>query len=347
MMDNILLKVLWVDDIPQTMFIDNAYKNGIDIDNVLCVDDGIRELQDQSKAWDAIILDANCKITGEEQEQPSLDALNKALFELVSIRPDVPWFVYTAGDYEGVEHLSFMVKKRPYDDHPFYQKPSEYKQLLEKLKSAVKYKDLYKVKEKYPAICTLYDDADFLNLLVSYEEGGLETDSSIPNRVREVLDWIMELLNKKGALPVLFSGTNLNECSVCLGMMTGFVPNHVQESFRFCVNIANEGSHKESRKLIRENKAPHLNKTLIGCLIDALHWCASLSNDVETLKKESIKSYTNNPNIRRYGQITKSSSGGVELKGNLILNEKSLNVGDLVACVKYKNFDRYIKLAYI
>ena len=90
-----MLKVLWVDDIPQQMFINNAYKDGVDIENVICVNDGINMLQDQTKAWDAIILDANCKIAGE-QEQASIDALKKALFELVNIRPDVPWFVRQA-----------------------------------------------------------------------------------------------------------------------------------------------------------------------------------------------------------------------------------------------------------
>lgn len=346
-MDNVLLKVLWVDDLPQNMFINNAYKNGVDIENVICVNEGIEKLQDKTKVWDAIILDANCKIKGEEQEQPSLDALKKALYELVNIRSEIPWFVYTAGDYEGVEHLSFMIKDRPYDTKPFYHKPSEYKELLSSIKIAVQNQHLYKIKEKYPDICAFYDDADFLNLLVDYEKGGIETDSNIPNRVREVLDWIMEQLNNKGALPVLFNGSNLNECSVCLGMMTKFVPSHVQESFRFCVNIANEGSHKESRRLIRENKAPFLNKTLIGCLIDAMQWCSTLSEDKESLKKDSINSYTANPNIRRYGEITKSSSGALQLNDTLVLNDKTLKIGDKVACVKYKNQDRYIKLAYI
>ena len=347
MMNEVMLKVLWVDDIPQNMFINNAYTNGVDIENVICVNDGIRQLQDHTKMWDAIILDANCKITGEEQEQPSLNALKKALFELVNIRPEVPWFVYTAGDYEGVEHLNFMIKNRPYDPKSFYHKPSEYKELLDNLKSAVEHQHLYKVREKYAPVCNFYDDADFLDLLVRYEKGGIETDSNIPNRVREVLDWIMGKLNKMGALPVLFNGTNLNECSVCLGMMSKFVPNHIQESFRFCVNIANEGSHMESRKLIRENKAPFLNKTLIGCLINAMNWCATLSDDIELLKKESLESYASNSNIRRYGQITKSASGNLQLDNIIIMNDKTLCVGDIVACVKYKNQDRYIKLAYI
>ena len=346
MNDNVMLKVLWVDDIPQQMFINNAYKDGVDIENVICVNDGINKLLDQTKAWDAIILDANCKIAGE-QEQASIDALKKALFELVNIRPDVPWFVYTAGDYEGLDKVEFLISDRPYDKKRFYQKPSEYKELLDSIKTAVKHQHLYKIKEKYSDICKFYDDADFLDLLVGYEEGGIETDSNIPNRVREVLDWLMGKLNKMGALPVLFNGTNLNECSVCLGMMTKFVPNHVQESFRFCVNIANEGSHMESRKLIRENKAPFLNKTLIGCLINAMNWCSSLSDDMELLKKESLESYTSNSNIRRYGEITKSPSGTLQLKDTLILNDKTLKVGDKVACVKYKNQDRYIMLAYI
>lgn len=44
-MDNVLLKVLWVDDLPQNMFINNAYKNGVDIENVICVNEGIEKLK--------------------------------------------------------------------------------------------------------------------------------------------------------------------------------------------------------------------------------------------------------------------------------------------------------------
>lgn len=346
-MDELQLEVLWIDDEPSESFVDEAFEEGINITNCTCVNEGINLLNDDSRVWDAIILDANCKITGNEVE-PDIEALYKGLRHLYKSQLNIPWFVYTAKSIDWSDNLRRAIndEERVWDDRDYYNKPSQRKDLFASIKKAAENKDNNSIRKKYASVCNFYKDADFLDLLVGFEKGGIETDSNIPNRVREVLDWIMEKLNNKCALPVLFNGTNLNECSVCLGMMTNFVPSHVQESFRFCVNIANEGSHKESRRLIRENKAPFLNKTLIGCLIDAMQWCATLSDDIESHKKESIESYTANPNIRRYGQITKSANGALQLKDCLVLNEKSLKVGDIVACVKYKNQDRYIKLAY-
>ncbi len=348
MEDIIKLNVLWVDDIPTEEFMNEAYEYGLDIIAAKSVQSGLKLLNDKTKLWDAIILDANCKLTDDEQEQPSLKALQEAIHQLVHMRTDILWFVYTGGDYEGVEHLEYMIKERPYDDRLYYEKPKQRFELFENIKKATSQKETILVKQKYPEVCNFYNDADFIKLLICFENGGIETDSNIPNRVREVLDMIMERLNFLGVLPVLFNNTNLNECSVCLGMMKGFIPTHIQESFRLCVNIANEGSHKESRKFIRENKAPFLNKVIIACLINIMHWCSSLSNDKEQLKRQSIQSYTSNKNIRRFGRVTKNAAGSLQLEGHLIINEPNVKDGDLVACVKYNNNqDRYIKLAYL
>lgn len=347
MEDRIKLNILWVDDIPNEEFMNEAYEYGLDIVSVKSVQSGLKFLNDKTKMWDAIILDANCKLTDDEQEQPSLKALQEAIHQLVHMRTDILWFVYTGGDYEGVEHLEYMIKKRPYDDRLYYEKPKQRYELFENIKKATAQKDAIIVKQKYAEICNFYSDADFIKLLVDFENGGVETDSNIPNRVREVLDMIMERLNSYGVLPVLFNNTNLNECSVCLGMMKGFIPTHIQESFRLCVNIANEGSHKESRRLIRENRAPFLNKVIIACLINILQWCSSLPNDKEQLKSQSIQSYSSNRNVRRLGRVFKNDTGKLQLGNVLIMNEQNVKEGDIVACVKYNNQDRYIKLAYL
>lgn len=348
-MENLIrLNVLWIDDTPSEEFMNQGYKNGLDIVPVTCVNSGLEALRDKSKTWDAIILDANCKISNDEQEQPSLKALQNAIGELLRLRTNIPWFVYTGGDYEGVEHLEYMIKERLYDDRLYYEKPKQRYDLFENIKKATAQKETIKIKQKYADILRFYNDSDFLNLLMGFEGGGIDTDSNIPNRVREVLEAIMERLNNMGVLPILYNGTNLNECSVCIGMMKGFIPTHIQECFRLCVNIANEGSHKESRKYIRENRAPYLNKVLISCLINILQWCSSLSGDKEQLKKESLQSYTSNKNVLRYGRVTKNAAGIPQVDGVLLINEKNIKEGDIVACVKYNNNqNRYIKLAYL
>ena len=294
-------------------------------------------------------MDANCKITGNEIE-PDISALYKAVKHLLKANITIPWFVYTAKSMDWSDNLRNLINddNRTWDDRDFYHKPSQRYVLFANIKKATAQKEAIEIRQKYAEICKFHNDADFLNLLIGYEKGGIETDSDIPNRVREVLDTVMERLNNMGALPVLFNSTNLNECSVCLGMMKKFVPTHVQESFRLCVNIANEGSHKESRKLIRENKAPYLNQVLIACLINILQWCSSLSGDKKQLKKISLECYTSNKNVLRYGKVTKNEAGMPQLNGVLIINEKNIKEDDIVACVKYNNNqNRYIKLAYL
>ena len=83
MEDIVRLNVLWVDDIPTEEFMNEAFENGIEITPVKCVNSGMNALRDTSKSWDAIILDANCKITEDEQEQPTLKALKKAIENLL------------------------------------------------------------------------------------------------------------------------------------------------------------------------------------------------------------------------------------------------------------------------
>ena len=73
------LQVLWVDDMPSDAFINEAFKYGLSLTVCTSVNGGIQLLKDKSKVWDAIILDANCKLTDNEQEQPSLNAYRYSL----------------------------------------------------------------------------------------------------------------------------------------------------------------------------------------------------------------------------------------------------------------------------
>lgn len=153
MEEKVLLNVLWVDDLPTEEFMDEAYKNGLCITSATSVNKGLSLLKDKSIEWDAIILDANCKITDEEQEQPSLMALKEAVNQLVHMRTETPWFVYTGGDYEGVEHLKFIINERDYDDRLFYEKPKQRYELYDKIKKVVADRDIFVIKKKYADVC--------------------------------------------------------------------------------------------------------------------------------------------------------------------------------------------------
>lgn len=282
------LQVLWVDDMPSDAFINEAFKYGLSLTVCTSVNGGIQLLKDKSKVWDAIILDANCKLTDNEQEQPSLKALKEAMNQLIHMRTDIPWFVYTGGDYEGVEHLEYMIKERSYDDRLYYEKPKQRYELFDNVKKAVEANSSYIIRQKHSAVCSFYTDADLVDLLLKQDNEDFDTDTSIPNRVRQIIEWIMRYFDGRGLLSIPFTGTNIAKCSSSLGEIPQLVPIHVARSMHFCVEVCNNGSHgDEIIANIAGGEAPYLNKSLILNLLNILQWCPSLKRyEKEELKKK-------------------------------------------------------------
>lgn len=288
MEDQMKLNVLWVDDMPTDEFMNEAFEYGLSITPAKSVNTGLFLLKDKSAVWDAIILDANCKITDDEQEQPSLKALKEAINQLVHMRTEIPWFVYTGGDYEGVEHLEYMIKERSYDDRLYYEKPKQRYELFDNIKKAVDNSGAYIVRQKNATVCSFYKDYDLVKLLIESESEDFETDSTVPNRVRQIIEWIMRYFEERGLLSIPFTGANIARCSVALGDIHQLVPIQVARSMHFCVDICNDGSHdmEVSANLV-SGDAPYLNRSLILNLLNILHWCPSLLKyEKEELKKK-------------------------------------------------------------
>ena len=286
MEEQMKLNVLWVDDMPTDEFMNEAYEYGLSITTVKSVNKGLSLLRDKSAVWDAIILDANCKLTEDEQEQPSLKALKEAINQLVHMRTEIPWFVYTGGDYDGVEHLEYMIKERSYDDRLYYEKPKQRYELFYNIKKAVDNSEAFLVRQKYPAVCNFYKDYDLVELLMEYKNDDFDTDTSVPNRVRQIIEWVMRFLEGKGLLSIPFTGSNIAKCSMALSEIHQLVPIQVARSLHFCVDICNDGSHDmEVSANIVSGDAPYLNKSLILNLLNILHWCPS----IEKYEKEELK----------------------------------------------------------
>lgn len=355
-----MIKALWVDDEYEkgTAFMDSADFEGIDIDPVSCVEDAIEKLKDSSVSYDAIILDANCKITNNPNELASLDALCDAVGRLTRMNTDLPWFVYTAANYEGSEHLRAIIKtggKREYDDREYYVKPTEYSVLFENIKKAVSNMPTFIVKKKYAEALKVYSGEDIVQLLVRLENGKTSNAVDIPNEVRGVLDWVMAHLNEIGMLPVLFTKSNLNDCSRCLGSMDNdIIPVYIKCCFEHCVRVSNEGSHHElpTYQLLSKGKAPYLNESLIVDLLNILHWCGTIEGSTEDLKRKTIASYTskkNNRNIQCYGRVI--SDNGVLKLGDSVLSaidpKRTCKEGYMYAYIHAPKENKFIPLAYI
>ena len=292
MEDSVRLNVLWVDDIPTEEFMNEAYEYGLAVKAARSVEEGLSMLKDKSVVWDAIILDANCKITPNAQEQPSLKALQKAIHELVTMRTEVPWFVYTGGDYEGVEHLNYMISERGYDNRIYYEKPAQRYVLFESIKHAVAEGEAFLVRQKYATVCNFYDGYDLVNLLIRYDKDGFDTDKSVPHDVRLILEWIMRYFESVGLLPIAFTGTNIAQCSAALAEIPQIVPIHVARSMHFCTQVSNNGSHgDEIIANIVGGEAPYLNKSIIMNLLNILHWCPSLQRYEKDELKKKVAQY--------------------------------------------------------
>lgn len=308
MEEDVRLNVLWVDDQPKEDFMNEAFEYGLDITPASCVNRGLDALRDKSKVWDAIILDANCKITDDEQEQPSLKALKEAINQLVHMRTEIPWFVYTGGDYDGVEHLEYMIKERSYDDRLYYEKPKQRYDLYENIKKAVDNSEAYLVRQNNAVVCNFYKEYDLVELLMDYKNDDFDTDSSVPNRVRQIIEWVMRYLEDKGLLSLPFVGSNIAKCSMVLSEIHQLVPIQVARSLHFCVDICNDGSHDmEVSANIVSGEAPYLNKSLILNLLNILHWCPS----IEKYEKEELKK-----KVAYYLQINKEEKEKWKKKNN-------------------------------
>ena len=146
-------KVLWIDDEPNEEFMNEAYEHGLDIKNVTCHDDGMLQLKDSTNHWDAVILDAYCKISKEQSESPSLKSLTESIGtinEYCIKNRFIPWFVYTSGAYEGFNFLENQIsEKRDWDDRLYYSKPLDRIKLFDNLKNAADQQVATHLKRKY------------------------------------------------------------------------------------------------------------------------------------------------------------------------------------------------------
>ena len=275
---------------PREEFVNEAYEYGIDIITASCNEEAIVRLKSPDQIWDAIILDANSKLSRDPNEAPSLESLQEIISYLNTLPSDrfIPWFVYTGGGYEGYQVLdSFIPRKRDWDDRRYYNKPKDRYDLFNNLKKAADDCESTRLRHKYADVCEFYASDDIMPLLNILE--GVETnDVSVFNRIRKILDWIMTFLNVKGVLPVKFEGSNLSDCSRFLGRkeMSEFVPVYVQRSLHSCIDISNEGSHRLTvDEIVRNGNAPYLIRSSIYELLNILHWCSSIPNDESDLNE--------------------------------------------------------------
>lgn len=284
------LSVLWIDDAPTVSFEDLADEVfDIDIHNELNYSDGISWLRANLKSCDAVILDVNCKFQNNA-EIPSMDVFCENLDlikELCNEDHFIPWFVYSAGDYDGEEHLTHILKGRgnTWSKKSFYKKPINGEELLKNICDVVCDSDEYRLRMKYADAFSLSDNikGDLMRILKSLENEEYR-DEMILNQVRLVLDWTMDYCYELGLYPYEREGDSehgLTDFSktLCMGEMDKYVPEYIQRAVHSLVSISNEGSHRlTTNDHVKTGLAPYLTRSLTFELLSVLHWLSEFEN---------------------------------------------------------------------
>ncbi len=299
------LRVLWIDDKPNNDFVTSAAAKGIKITVRTNFDDGLESLEDRGNSFDAIILDANCVVTGELGELPEVSSLTYAINEINRRQIVLPWFVLSGEGFEGDNALKYLVpKNRPWDNRAFYRKRQDEALLLERIKSAVSDFEKTRIKQEYADACNLYQENDLVDLLVRFDvqDEDFDQDISVPNTIRCIMDWICHNFFSE-----VFEGSNISECSRLLGnwKLADIVPIYVQRSFHLLSEYCNAGSHRYQRSEgetpqayrrnaamaeslrsdISDGTAIYLNRLAVISLLTVLRWCSLLQEDKQALFK--------------------------------------------------------------
>lgn len=296
------IKVLWIDDEPQKGFMTYAFnQKDILMDVATTVDEGLAMLQDRDKCYEAIILDANCVI--RPGDAPILDALTYAIVNLYRLRVDIPWFVYTAGGERWKDVLPYLIPKdTPWLKRQYYDKPDDAEELLDDIREAVGQFQTTKIKQKYPEVFKIYEGQDLVDLLIEmHNDDAFARDNNVPNKVRQITDYICDYMSKIEIVPFKFEPSKITEHSKFIGKkeMNEIIPLHIQRLMFFLVDYSNNGSHRflQITELIRSGYAPYVNIAAVHALLNILQWLSSLppidSDEMDLIVAKAALVYSN------------------------------------------------------
>lgn len=275
-------------DVELEEFAEKGKDYNLSITTCRCMTDCRHILNDINNRWDAVILNAEVKEL--PNQKPSINGLYQAINDIRGHK--IPWFIVTVKEVRNKAQLFGILpsKERP------YSVKKEFDILFDAIQIKVSNNPQIVVKEKYPALCEFCPKIE--DLLIKLEYADVQTDVTILNECRKILEWIKnntiitdmylsediikELVNhykknnKRFPYTETYGDLSLNDFSYAIGR-SDKVPVYVQRSLFSCVSTANPGSHNtDIDTIIRNCDAPYVTKMLIYELLNILHWCATL-----------------------------------------------------------------------
>jgi hypothetical protein len=343
-MENDRFKVLWFDDNPKVSFIDNAYISGIDITVAENLEKGL-SLINSAHVFDAFIFDANYK--KKDVDESSL-VLSDLINEVAKITNDkTPWFVLTAGDFSGIEAISYIIPEsiweKELDTKRFYNKVGEDEDVLFRdIKNVVRKTNTleWKLRNEHKEIYLMFNhsnnqrplfdmnsESDLTRILIAFNSPAEHIIPDHFNTIRKfVAGEVFRVLTDIGVIPK--SITQLNAKMYHLGdkRFSEHIPIYIQQSIFSLINVCQDGSHSGNEitdgkippiveRSIKTGKAPYLLQSIVLDLLTVLWWLKDFARYSETdknLETFKLKEEPNNEINTNWiqGELTEISYNG-------------------------------------
>lgn len=245
--------------------------------------EGLDDYAKHPDFYEAAILDA--KVLDEsEEEVANVSSLQKAVMRIKEQFNNLPYFISTGQP----DLLSDSMFKSFFPN--YYEKNSDDENLCKDIIKTIEESPNRQIVNKYPELFSklkspIYDE--MLSIIKIHENHEINNADAF-NKIRKVLDWIMQSVSDYGLLATPFNGTNLNDCSRFLGntKLNEYIPTYIQRHLFSLVTIANEGSHRQiTDEMVKNGNAPYLVSASIFELINVLLWLHNLPKNQDSKDK--------------------------------------------------------------
>lgn len=233
--------------------------------------------------YEAAILDA--KVLDEsEHEVANVGSLQKAVMRIKEQFSKLPYFISTGQP----DLLSDSMFKSIFPK--YYEKNTDDELLCQDIIKTIEDSPNRIIVNKYPELFSCLNKEIYEEVIdiIRIHENREFNNADAFNKIRKVLDWVMQSISEYGLLATPFNGTNLNDCSRFLGnpKLNEFIPVYIQRCLFSLVTIANEGSHRQViDEAVKKGEATYLVSSTIFELLNVLLWFNHLPGDQKTKER--------------------------------------------------------------
>lgn len=297
--------VLWVENEPErlTSFQEDVEDDGT-IQLVIKKDakSAMEFLKDNIEKLSAAVLDIESFIDPQHQEETKTSFCRvRDYINTLKHRNPIEYFAFTGKGKYLEEKEGF---KEEYGCEIF-DKNYQVFEAEAYLKKIVDRHIIARISSKYGDVFSLSKEIqyDLLQVLMILEVHDTR-NADIYNKIRKILDWVMDYCYSIGISQVEFTGTNLADCSKFIGdsKMSDIVPVYIQRSFHSAVTIANEGSHRlQIDSDTKDGACPYLIRSTVFELLNILNWLNTVPDDDESVEqRKQITAGINEQIINRH-----------------------------------------------